>query len=120
MTSHPAPSPDDPERQAEFQKLVRALLNSDEPQQLPQYVGLHVDGPGSSAPPVSSENVAPCDHCAGPTTFTTELAPLGGRPGHRVVFCDSCRRYTWTTWRHTQQQQQQQQQQGKSKAGGTE
>jgi len=52
--------------------------------------------------------VAPCQSCAGPTIFTTELAPLGSDPGHRVFFCESCKRYTWATWRHTQQQQQSQ------------
>jgi hypothetical protein len=55
---------------------------------------------------MSLGNIARCDHCAGPTIFTTELAPLGGEPGHRVFFCEPCRRYTWKTWRHTQQQQQ--------------
>jgi hypothetical protein len=47
----------------------------------------------------------PCQTCAGPTTFITELAPLGSEPGHRVYFCESCKRYTWITWRNTEQQQ---------------
>jgi hypothetical protein len=47
-----------------------------------------------------------CDTCAGPTTFTAQMMPLGAQPGHRVFFCESCKRYTWTTWQMTQQQQQ--------------
>ena len=49
--------------------------------------------------------VVPCQSCAGPTTFTTELAPLGSEPGHRVYYCEACRRYTWTTWRITRERQ---------------
>jgi hypothetical protein len=52
--------------------------------------------------------VVACQSCAGPTTFTTEMQPLGAEPGHRVYFCESCKRYTWMTWRITQQQQQSQ------------
>jgi hypothetical protein len=50
--------------------------------------------------------VVPCEHCAGPTEFISELQPLGSAPGHRVYFCESCKRTTWTTWRTGQQQQQ--------------
>jgi hypothetical protein len=57
----------------------------------------------------------PCDHCAGPTTFAAELAPLGSEPGHRIHFCAACKHYTWTTWRIVQPQQQQQQQQPNGK-----
>jgi hypothetical protein len=71
---------------------------------------------------MSFNEPVPCQHCAGPTTFTTELSPLGSEPGHRVSFCATCNRYTWTTWtgwnarrdqtpRPVQPQQQQQQQQ---------
>jgi hypothetical protein len=48
---------------------------------------------------------AACEYCAGPTTLITELAPLGSHPGHRIYFCESCKRHTWTEWRITQQQQ---------------
>jgi hypothetical protein len=51
-------------------------------------------------------SAVPCEHCTGPTTFTTELQPLGSQPGHRVFFCDVCKRYTWTEFRIAQQQQQ--------------
>jgi hypothetical protein len=51
-------------------------------------------------------HVNACEFCAGPTTFSTEMAPLGNEPGHRVFFCESCKRFTWTTWRVGQQQQQ--------------
>ena len=44
-----------------------------------------------------SENV-PCDYCGSPTKFATELQPLGSEPGHRVYFCEACKRYTWTKW----------------------
>jgi hypothetical protein len=47
-----------------------------------------------------------CERCSRPTTFFTQIAPLGSEPGYHVFFCDSCDRYTWTTWRNTQQQQQ--------------
>jgi hypothetical protein len=50
--------------------------------------------------------VVACQSCAGPTTFTTELQPLGRDPGHRVYWCEACRRYTWMTWRSRQQQSQ--------------
>ena len=43
--------------------------------------------------------VVPCQSCAGATTLTTELLPLGADAGHRVYFCASCRRYTWRSWR---------------------
>jgi hypothetical protein len=49
----------------------------------------------------------PCQTCAGPTIFTTEIQPLGSELGHRIYFCEFCRRYTWVTWKVTQQQQQQ-------------
>jgi hypothetical protein len=49
--------------------------------------------------------VVPCQSCAGPTTFTTEMQPLGNEPGHRVYYCEACRRYTWTTWRITRERQ---------------
>src|SRR5262245_14897612 len=48
----------------------------------------------------------PCDHCEGPTNFKTEIQPLGTEPGHRVFWCDACKRYTWTMWRISQQQEQ--------------
>jgi hypothetical protein len=48
-----------------------------------------------------------CEKCAGPTAFTTEIAPLGSEPGHRMFFCAACKHHTWTTWRNSQQQQQQ-------------
>ena len=51
--------------------------------------------------------VVPCQTCAGPTTFTTELQPLGNEPGHRVYYCDVCKRYTWTTWYFVERQQSQ-------------
>jgi len=60
-------------------------------------------------------DVIACQSCAGPTTFITEIAPLGSAPGHRVHFCESCRRYTWSTWHVAQQQQQQRQPQKKPK-----
>src|SRR5262245_40813136 len=41
--------------------------------------------------------IVPCQSCAGPTTFSIELEPLGSEPGHRVYYCESCHRYTWTT-----------------------
>ena len=47
--------------------------------------------------------VVPCQSCAGPTDFVTELQPLGDQSGHRVYYCQSCKRYTWTTWRYLQQ-----------------
>jgi hypothetical protein len=50
-------------------------------------------------------DVVACQSCAGPTTFATELQPLGRDPGHRVYWCESCRRYTWMTWRSQQQSQ---------------
>jgi hypothetical protein len=66
----------------------------------------------------------PCEHCAGATSLTTELAPLGSDPGHRVYYCSHCKRYTWTAWWHgtagaqaqsrPAQQQQQRQQQARS------
>jgi hypothetical protein len=49
----------------------------------------------------------PCDRCAGPTSFTAQLSPLGSEPGHRIHFCSACQRHTWTTWQFTPQQQQQ-------------
>jgi hypothetical protein len=52
--------------------------------------------------------VVACQSCAGPTTFTTEMQPLGSEPGHRVYFCETCKRYTWMTWQNAQQQQQRQ------------
>ena len=72
--------------------------------------------------PMSFDEPAPCERCAGPTTFTTELSPLGSEPGHRVSFCATCNRHTWTKWkgltapmnqmpRPVQPRQQQQQQQ---------
>ena len=39
-----------------------------------------------------------CDYCGGPTAFATEIPPLGRDPGHKVFFCDPCKRHTWTTW----------------------
>jgi hypothetical protein len=51
--------------------------------------------------------VVPCQSCAGPTTFTTELQPLGSEAGHRVYYCDVCKRHTWTTWHFVEQQRQQ-------------
>jgi DNA-directed RNA polymerase subunit RPC12/RpoP len=54
-----------------------------------------------------------CERCAGPTTFVTELSPLGSDPGHRVYYCAACKQHTWTTSRPSLQQQQQQQQQPK-------
>ena len=53
-------------------------------------------------------DVVPCQSCAGPTAFTTELQSHGRDLGHRVYFCESCKRYTWTSRRYPQQQQQSQ------------
>jgi len=51
---------------------------------------------------------APCEHCLGPTEFIVELSAVGSDPGHRVYFCQACKRHTWTTWRHGERQQQSQ------------
>ena len=53
-------------------------------------------------------DVVPCESCAGPTELAMELESTGAAPGHRVFFCEDCRRYTWRTWRVVQQQQQSQ------------
>ena len=47
-----------------------------------------------------------CDYCGGSTTFATEIHPLGRDPGHKVFFCDPCKRHTWTTWYIAEIQQQ--------------
>jgi hypothetical protein len=47
-----------------------------------------------------------CDHCAGPTKFAAEIQPIGSDPGHRIYYCEACKRLTWTTWRVSQAQQQ--------------
>jgi hypothetical protein len=49
--------------------------------------------------------VTPCQSCAGPTKFSTEIQPLGAAPGHRVYWCESCKRYTWTTWHSDEEPQ---------------
>ena len=52
--------------------------------------------------------LVPCEYCTGPTEFITNIQPLGNDPGHRIYFCEACKRHTWTKWWATQQQQQQQ------------
>ena len=44
-----------------------------------------------------SEQQQACDCCGGPTTFATEIRPLGRDPGHQVFYCEACERHTWTT-----------------------
>jgi hypothetical protein len=88
-------------------------------------------------------HIVPCNSCGTPTTFATEIAPLGAEPGHRVYRCLACKRFTWIDWRPQarsspssafalaqptqpparavpQQQQQQQQQQRQSGAKSDE
>jgi hypothetical protein len=43
-------------------------------------------------------DIVPCKSCGTPTTFATEIAPLGTEPGHRVYQCPACKRFTSIDW----------------------
>jgi uncharacterized protein with PIN domain len=52
-----------------------------------------------------SDQQQTCDYCGGPTTFATEIQPLGRDPGHKVFFCEPCKRHTWTAGHSAELQQ---------------
>jgi hypothetical protein len=74
-------------------------------------------------------DIVPCESCGTPTTFATEIAPLGAEPGHRIYQCPTCQRFTWIDWwrsgrsapppvQPVPQQQQQQQPQSQQRQSG--